>query len=61
MLFIIAGVGVGVDPRIGVIFVGPYITWLIWRMGLREGTSSMRIEGNSAPITIDNFRAMRKV
>lgn len=50
-----------IDPRVGVIFAGPYIYQLIWGIGLRGGASGMRIEGGSSPITIDTLWAMRMV
>lgn len=48
----------GTDPRVGVLFVGPYISRLVPGMGLLEGTQRMRIVGGYTPIISEILRFM---
>lgn len=48
----------GIDPRIGTLFVGPYIMSLVRRLGILEGTNRKRIVGGIAFMTIETLRSM---
>lgn len=50
-----------VDPRVGVIFVGLYISRPIWGMGLLARNRGMRMEDDSILITLNTLKAMRLV
>lgn len=42
----------GINPRIGALFVGPYITRLIRRMGILERVDRMRVVCGVASVTL---------
>lgn len=44
--------------QVGVLFVGPYITRLVWGMGALEGTDRIRIMGNVISMTLETLRSM---
>lgn len=48
----------GTDPRINTLFVGPYITRLVRRLGILEGANKIRIVGGVASMTLEILRSM---
>lgn len=48
----------GAIPRIGALFVGPYISRLIRYMRILEGNDRMRLVGSVTPMTLETLRSM---
>lgn len=48
----------GTDPRTGTHFIGPYITRLLRRMGILEGTDMIRVVGRVTSMPLETFRLM---
>lgn len=41
------------DPRIGALFVSPYITHLVRHLGALQETNRMRVVGGMAPMSLE--------
>lgn len=48
----------GTDPRIGALFVGPYITHLIRCMGILKGADRLRVVGGVGAMTLETLSSM---
>lgn len=46
------------DPCIGVLFVSPFITRLVIRMGILKGTDQVRVIGGAASMFLETLRLM---
>lgn len=51
----------GTSPRIGALFVDPYITWLVHHLGAVQGTDLMRVVRGVALVFLEMLCLMRMV